>query len=42
LVCQIRQDGKIDIILSKALSVLRETERFEPVRNLLHRGPASG
>ena len=40
LVCQIRQDGKINVILGKALCVLSETELFEPVRNLLHRGSA--
>jgi hypothetical protein len=38
LVRQIRQDARIDVILSKALSVLPETELFEPVGNLLHRG----
>jgi hypothetical protein len=30
--------GNIDLILGKALDVLPETELFEPVRNLLHRG----
>jgi hypothetical protein len=38
-VCQIRQDAKANVILGKALSVLPETELFEPVRNQLHRGP---
>ena len=33
---------KVDIILSKALRVLPETELLKPVRNLLHRGPVSG
>jgi hypothetical protein len=32
-----RQDGEIDVILGKALSVLPETELLKPVRNLLHR-----
>src|SRR5271166_3069517 len=40
LVCQIRQDCKIDVILGKTLGVLPETERLKPVRNLLHRGTA--
>ena len=31
------RDG--DPVLGKALSVLPETQLFEPVRNLLHRGP---
>ena len=38
LICQIRKDGKIDVVLGKALSVLPETELLEPVRNPLHRG----
>jgi len=38
LVVQVSQDGKVDVILSKALSVLPETELPKPVRNLLHRG----
>jgi hypothetical protein len=38
MVGQVSQDGKVDVILSKALSVLPETEIFEPVRNLLHHG----
>src|SRR5271167_361523 len=38
LVGQVSQDGKVDVILSKALSVLPETELPKPVRNLLHRG----
>jgi hypothetical protein len=42
LVCQIRQDAKIDVILSKGLSVLPETEFFEQIRNLLHRGSPGG
>ena len=39
LVCEIGQDAKIDIVLSKALGVLGHAEFFEPVRNCLHRGP---
>ena len=35
---EIRQDGKIDVILGKALRVLSETEFLKPVRGLLHRG----
>ena len=38
LICQIRQDDKANIILGKTPSVLAETEAFEPVCNLLHRG----
>ena len=40
LVCEIGKDAKIDIVLSKALGVLGHAELFEPVSNLLHRGPA--
>ena len=36
---QIRQDSKANVILSETLSVLPETEPFEPFRNFLHRGP---
>ncbi len=39
LVRQIGQDGKIDVVLAKALGVLAETELLEPLRNLLHSGP---
>ena len=42
LVCQIRQDAEIDVILGKSLSVLLKPELLKPVRNLLHRGFASG
>ena len=38
LICQIRQDDKANVILGKTPSVLAETELFEPVCNLLHRG----
>src|SRR5262245_12244972 len=41
LVGQVTQNNEIDIILGKALSVLPETELFEPVRNLLHRRPST-
>jgi hypothetical protein len=37
LIGQFTQNIEINIILGKALSVLPETELFEPVRNLLHR-----
>jgi hypothetical protein len=30
--------GNVNLILGKALGVLPETELFEPVGNLLHRG----
>ena len=36
LVCQMRQDTKIDVILGKALRVLLETELLKSVRDLLH------
>jgi hypothetical protein len=38
LVCQMRQDTKVDVILGKALRVLPETELLKPVSDLLHRG----
>ena len=37
LIREIRQDGKADVVLGKALRVLPETELLKPVRNLLHR-----
>jgi len=40
LVCQMRQDTKIDVILGKALRVLPKTELLKPVSDLLHRGSA--
>jgi hypothetical protein len=40
LVCEIRKNGEIDVVLNKALSVLPETELLKPVRNLPHSGPA--
>jgi hypothetical protein len=41
LVGQVTQNLEINIILGKALSVLPETEPFEPVRNLLHQRPST-
>ena len=42
LFCQVGKHRDIDTVLGKALRVLAETELFEPVRNLLHCGAASG
>ena len=42
LVCQIAEDREIDIVISKALSILAETELLKPIRNLLHRRPPYG
>src|SRR5262245_53480923 len=39
LICQISKDGKIDVVLGKAVSVLPETELLKPICNLLHLGP---
>jgi hypothetical protein len=36
LIRQVAQNGKINIVLGKALGVLGHAELFEPVRNLLH------
>src|SRR5579871_2880273 len=41
LIAKIGEYGNINLILGKTLSVLPETELFQPVRNLLHRGPFS-
>src|SRR5580704_15370214 len=41
LLAKMREYGNINLILGKPLSVLPETELFQPVRNLLHRGPFS-
>ena len=41
VVGQVTQKIEINIILGKPLSVLPETELFEPVRNLLHRRPST-
>jgi len=40
LISQVAENGEINMVLGKALNVLLHTELFEPVRNLLHRGPA--
>ena len=42
LIGQIGKDGEIDVVLGKTLGVLGHAELFEPVRNLLHRGPHPG
>ena len=36
-ICQIREEGETDVVVSEARSVLPETELLEPVRCLLHR-----
>ena len=41
LIGQVAKDGDINVVLGKALRVLGHAERFEPVRNLRHRGPSS-
>jgi hypothetical protein len=38
LIRQVAQNSEIDIVLGKALGVLRHAELFEPVRYLLHCG----
>jgi hypothetical protein len=35
------ENGDVNVVLGKALSVLGHAECFEPVRNLLHRGPVA-
>jgi hypothetical protein len=40
LISQVRQDWCVDVILGKALGILGHAEFFEPVSDLLHRGPA--
>ena len=35
------ENANVNFVLGKALSVLPETELFEPVRNLLHRRPST-
>ena len=37
LICQVAKDGKIDVVLGKALSVLPDAKLLKPVPNLLHR-----
>ena len=39
LICEMTENGNVNLVLGKSLSVLPETELFEPVRNLLHRRP---
>jgi hypothetical protein len=39
LIREIGQDGKANVVLGKSLGVLPEPELFEPVCDLLHRGP---
>jgi len=41
LIGQVLKNIEIDIILGKGLSVLPETELFEPVRNWFHRRPSA-
>ena len=36
LIGQVGEDGKVNVVLGKALRVLGHAEFFEPVRNLLH------
>jgi hypothetical protein len=40
LIREIGQNGKTDVVLSKALRVLPETELLKPISYLLHRGSA--
>ena len=42
LIGQVAKDGDVDVVFSKTLHVLGHAELFEPVRNLLHRGPSRG
>src|ERR1700733_11491294 len=41
LIAKMGEYGNINLILGKTLSILPETGLFQPVRNLLHRGPFS-
>jgi hypothetical protein len=38
LICEVRQDRDVDVVLSKALGILGHAKPFEPVQNLLHCG----
>src|SRR6516162_8570544 len=38
LISQLTQDGCVDVVVSEALSALRQPKRVEPLRNLLHCG----
>src|SRR5215831_4863987 len=40
LICEMAENGNVNLVLGKALSVLPEAELFEPVRNPLHRNSA--
>ena len=42
LISQMRECRNINPVLGKPLSVLGHAECFEPVSNLLHRGPHPG
>src|SRR5215831_260762 len=37
LICEMAENGNVNLVLGKALSVLPEAELIEPVRNPLHR-----
>ena len=41
LIAKMGEYGNINLILGKTLSVLPKTKIFQPVRNLLHRGPVA-
>jgi hypothetical protein len=41
LISQVAKDREINAVFGEPLGVLGHAEFFEPVRNLLHRGPAS-
>ena len=41
LIGQLAKDGRVDVVLGKALRVLGHAERLEPIHNLRHRGPSS-
>ena len=41
LIGQVAKNRDINVALGKALRVLGHAELFEPVRNLLHRGPVA-
>ena len=41
LIGQVGKDGEVNAVFSKPLGILGHPELFEPVRNLLHHGPAS-
>src|SRR5262245_20335597 len=41
LICEMAENGNVNLVLGKALSVLPEAELFEPVRNPLHRTSAN-